>query len=344
MDERTGCSTLNDLVESDKIQIDEMNFGEKAKSEAENKSIKQQMNKREMDQSETGYSKTIGSINTHDEIYSNLQSSTTAQGEEGESQYLSEMVHSTQSAESEIKCSNFDDCLHQHKPNALKQEKHLIDNVNCKMTSPKDITDNEIDSNVIMNAVKKKQHDLIVAESAKNCCNVVTQHTAESVCHQDAIDAINLAHISVENDETDDTEHFNFSNNLSMWKAIDRSDKLRKSVKGLRPALPNVTKSFTKIDKVVTQQHIPIATHVEKNIINQRDTFNQLSNPKEPVRSEKKFTKIDDAIDLHLDASREKYPQKKFGNQENVTTGINCLLYTSPSPRDKRQSRMPSSA
>ena len=28
----------------------------------------------------------------------------------------------------------------------------------------------------------------------------------------------------------------------------------------------------------------------------------------------------------------------------NTTRGIACLLYTSPSPRDKRQSRMPSSA
>ena len=28
----------------------------------------------------------------------------------------------------------------------------------------------------------------------------------------------------------------------------------------------------------------------------------------------------------------------------NLTIGIPCLLYTSPSPRDKRQSRMPSSA
>ena len=27
-----------------------------------------------------------------------------------------------------------------------------------------------------------------------------------------------------------------------------------------------------------------------------------------------------------------------------TSTGVTCLLYTSPSPRDKRQSRMPSSA
>ena len=33
------------------------------------------------------------------------------------------------------------------------------------------------------------------------------------------------------------------------------------------------------------------------------------------------------------------------GKAMNATgTGITCLLYTSPSPRDKRQSRMPSSA
>ena len=29
---------------------------------------------------------------------------------------------------------------------------------------------------------------------------------------------------------------------------------------------------------------------------------------------------------------------------QDMTLYINCLLYTSPSPRDKRQSRMPSSA
>ena len=31
-------------------------------------------------------------------------------------------------------------------------------------------------------------------------------------------------------------------------------------------------------------------------------------------------------------------------NQKNIPLSIGCLLYTSPSPRDKRQSRMPSSA
>ena len=40
--------------------------------------------------------------------------------------------------------------------------------------------------------------------------------------------------------------------------------------------------------------------------------------------------------------------QSQGGNggngRDSCTEGITCLLYTSPSPRDKRQSRMPSSA
>ena len=35
---------------------------------------------------------------------------------------------------------------------------------------------------------------------------------------------------------------------------------------------------------------------------------------------------------------------KKLSERELVTYNKACLLYTSPSPRDKRQSRMPSSA
>ena len=35
---------------------------------------------------------------------------------------------------------------------------------------------------------------------------------------------------------------------------------------------------------------------------------------------------------------------KLFGKEIPNPIGIACLLYTSPSPRDKRQSRMPSSA
>ena len=35
---------------------------------------------------------------------------------------------------------------------------------------------------------------------------------------------------------------------------------------------------------------------------------------------------------------------KIFGGQAAIAGNIICLLYKSPSPRDKRQSRMPSSA
>ena len=45
-----------------------------------------------------------------------------------------------------------------------------------------------------------------------------------------------------------------------------------------------------------------------------------------------------------VNSLRKKYASTK-GLASNEQSGVNsCLLYTSPSPRDKRQSRMPSSA
>ena len=37
-------------------------------------------------------------------------------------------------------------------------------------------------------------------------------------------------------------------------------------------------------------------------------------------------------------------PESSYIRAMQVMQGFDCLLYTSPSPRDKRQSRMPSSA
>ena len=54
-------------------------------------------------------------------------------------------------------------------------------------------------------------------------------------------------------------------------------------------------------------------------------------------------------LKLDLDFNKFKFFQidlskEKNWNNENLLNILSCLLYTSPSPRDKRQSRMPSSA
>ena len=50
-------------------------------------------------------------------------------------------------------------------------------------------------------------------------------------------------------------------------------------------------------------------------------------------------------FDLSNDEERVQFYEKLGDNVKTVPqVFINCLLYTSPSPRDKRQSRMPSSA
>ena len=46
-------------------------------------------------------------------------------------------------------------------------------------------------------------------------------------------------------------------------------------------------------------------------------------------------------IQLHRD---EEAVKRQIQVQVLISPDMNCLLYTSPSPRDKRQSRMPSSA
>ena len=46
-------------------------------------------------------------------------------------------------------------------------------------------------------------------------------------------------------------------------------------------------------------------------------------------------------------SKNEVYEIRKYSNRlavETMTSGIDCLLYTSPSPRDVHLSRMPSSA
>ena len=50
-----------------------------------------------------------------------------------------------------------------------------------------------------------------------------------------------------------------------------------------------------------------------------------------------------DFIQLHGSETKERVADIKSTGLK-VIKAINCLLYTSPSPRDKRQSRMPSSA
>ena len=49
-----------------------------------------------------------------------------------------------------------------------------------------------------------------------------------------------------------------------------------------------------------------------------------------------------DTEDLPLQFVMSDYLEDSLPQNADSTTG--CLLYTSPSPRDKRQSRMPSSA
>ena len=61
-----------------------------------------------------------------------------------------------------------------------------------------------------------------------------------------------------------------------------------------------------------------------------------------PVRSIAADITLGTEIECAIDG--EVVPCEELQDPEYTYIGVPCLLYTSPSPRDKRQSRMPSSA
>ena len=63
-------------------------------------------------------------------------------------------------------------------------------------------------------------------------------------------------------------------------------------------------------------------------------------------RVEKKYNKSHNDFKHLLEVLKEMRveTQELLKRQDRIAKDYNCLLYTSPSPRDKRQSRMPSSA
>ena len=65
---------------------------------------------------------------------------------------------------------------------------------------------------------------------------------------------------------------------------------------------------------------------------------------KDIKRKTRKQYSAEEKIRIVLDGLRGEESVAELCRQEGIAQGLCCLLYTSPSPRDKRQSRMPSSA
>ena len=90
--------------------------------------------------------------------------------------------------------------------------------------------------------------------------------------------------------------------------------------------------------KYITEKREPLrGDSLDKNIIKKLVT--------DPIEKNKnKIRKIDKRIqsDLNIPDDGGKGGQGKI--EKELGLNDTCLLYTSPSPRDKRQSRMPSSA
>ena len=102
---------------------------------------------------------------------------------------------------------------------------------------------------------------------------------------------------------------------------------------------PGMPKKLSKV-RILTMN---IDLEYQKSEVNSGFYYNSAEQREKMVQAERKW--VDDRTEMILDLKRKVCkPGDSFViiNQKGIDPL--CLLYTSPSPRDKRQSRMPSSA
>ena len=111
----------------------------------------------------------------------------------------------------------------------------------------------------------------------------------------------------------------------------------------------NKQKQVKQVDDVNPQQKIndQSQTDADEIVASTKSTKANKSNARKKARKkrlEQKGIKIEKKQLLDKTKSQKHLSQIERLERKRRESIITCLLYTSPSPRDKRQSRMPSSA
>ena len=90
----------------------------------------------------------------------------------------------------------------------------------------------------------------------------------------------------------------------------------------------------------------PVVTVVRKSIAGFKIRDGYPIGAKVTLRRERMWEFFDRLVTISIPRIRDfrGISPKAFDGRGNYSMGVNCLLYTSPSPRDQRGSRMPSSA
>ena len=111
-----------------------------------------------------------------------------------------------------------------------------------------------------------------------------------------------------------------------------------------------LTKTSMPINTIFYKSKQELFNLLEKHVIEWNPEFIIIGNPLNMDQTESEMSKLAEkfsnqlskkfnlAVEL-VDERLSTFEAKEFAKDGNL-----CLLYTSPSPRDKRQSRMPSSA
>ena len=106
----------------------------------------------------------------------------------------------------------------------------------------------------------------------------------------------------------------------------------------------------TLVERVATKVETALGTKLEA-ILNhhmqrseQSHTTNNQQKPQQTVNNDNHNTKTSIDMEKIIDTVQETATRRITNNILEINKAHICLLYTSPSPRDQRGSRMPSSA
>ena len=103
----------------------------------------------------------------------------------------------------------------------------------------------------------------------------------------------------------------------------------------------NTAQNASQTKKSIPKEKGKIAPRTQKNFVK--------ANKTDKIATKAKPATDDGAVDKRKNYGKvpkylQRINQERQAEQDQIKQAVDCLLYTSPSPRDQRGSRMPSSA
>ena len=142
-----------------------------------------------------------------------------------------------------------------------------------------------------------------------------------------------------------------YNTKFPSYMTFDAGSNIPSKIFGLLDQVINLVTPLNIADSASEGQHLVVDTSQKRAGVKNKYVFptNQIDNqgnfdPNGYLYNSNIYT-ISDGVNLYITKPNEEYGEKnKYNFNVFAAVNTNCLLYTSPSPRDRQKSRMPSSA